>query len=107
LKLFQTPPKQLWKKSERVIGNCAKPAGALGRLEELVEWLAAWQNRATPHIRSTNGCNFCWQSRRLPIRGVSAFPASVTRQMVGEFTTGGAAINQICRTLGIGLKVYD
>ena len=27
-----------------------KPPGALGRLEELVEWLAAWQGRAQPRI---------------------------------------------------------
>ena len=27
-----------------------KPAGSLGRLEELAEWLAAWQGRHPPRI---------------------------------------------------------
>ena len=27
-----------------------KPAGALGRLEEIVEWLAAWQGKSKPTI---------------------------------------------------------
>src|SRR3981081_3948689 len=27
-----------------------KPPGALGRLEEIAEWLAAWQGRASPRV---------------------------------------------------------
>lgn len=83
-----------------------KPAGALGRLEELVEWLAAWQNRAAPQIDRPMVAIFAG-NHGVVDQGVSAFPAIVTQQMVGNFTTGGAAINQICRTLGIGLKVYE
>ena len=40
-------------------------------------------------------------------RGVSAFPASVTRAMMENFSAGGAAINQICATFGVGLKVFE
>jgi nicotinate-nucleotide--dimethylbenzimidazole phosphoribosyltransferase len=39
--------------------------------------------------------------------GVSAYPAEVTRQMVANFAAGGAAINQICLALDLGLKVYE
>jgi nicotinate-nucleotide--dimethylbenzimidazole phosphoribosyltransferase len=39
--------------------------------------------------------------------GVSAYPAAVTRQMVDNFAGGGAAINQICLTYDLALKVYD
>ena len=38
-------------------------------------------------------------------RGVSAYPTSVTAQMVANFERGGAAINQICRTVGAALRV--
>jgi nicotinate-nucleotide--dimethylbenzimidazole phosphoribosyltransferase len=40
-------------------------------------------------------------------QGVSAYPADVTRQMVLNFSARGAAINQICATFGLGLKVYE
>ena len=38
-------------------------------------------------------------------RGVSAYPASVTAQMVANFEAGGAAINQICKAVGANLRV--
>ncbi len=34
-------------------------------------------------------------------------PASVTQAMVANFQAGGAAINQICKTFDISLKVYE
>jgi nicotinate-nucleotide--dimethylbenzimidazole phosphoribosyltransferase len=83
-----------------------KPAGALGRLEEIVEWLAAWQDRAAPRVDQPVVAIFAG-NHGVVNQGVSAFPAIVTQQMVRNFTSGGAAINQICRTLGIGLKVYE
>lgn len=83
-----------------------KPPGALGRLEEIVEWLAAWQGRAAPRIDKPLVAVFA-ANHGVAAKGVSAYPASVTRQMVDNFTAGGAAINQICTILGIGLKVFE
>jgi nicotinate-nucleotide--dimethylbenzimidazole phosphoribosyltransferase len=40
-------------------------------------------------------------------QGVSAYPPSVTQAMVANFTAGGAAINQICKTFDLSLKVYE
>jgi nicotinate-nucleotide--dimethylbenzimidazole phosphoribosyltransferase len=40
-------------------------------------------------------------------RGVSAYPAAVTAQMVQNFIAGGAAVNQLCRVFDAGLKVYE
>jgi nicotinate-nucleotide--dimethylbenzimidazole phosphoribosyltransferase len=83
-----------------------KPPGALGRLEEIVEWLAAWQGRAAPEIARPLVAVFAG-NHGVVARGVSAFPASVTAQMVENFMRGGAAINQICKAHEIGLKVYE
>lgn len=83
-----------------------KPPGALGRLEELVEWLAAWQGRAEPVIERPLVAVFAG-NHGVVAQGVSAFPADVTVQMVANFTSGGAAINQICKTYGVGLKVFE
>jgi len=38
-------------------------------------------------------------------RGVSAYPAEVTAQMVANFASGGAAINQLAHTAGAQLRV--
>ncbi len=39
--------------------------------------------------------------------GITPFPSSVTQQMVENFAAGGAAINQICVTHDLGLKIFD
>ena len=83
-----------------------KPPGALGRLEEIAEWLAAWQGKAPPTVDRPLVAVFAG-NHGVAQRGVSAYPAAVTRQMVENFSAGGAAINQICRTHELGLKIYD
>jgi nicotinate-nucleotide--dimethylbenzimidazole phosphoribosyltransferase len=69
-----------------------KPPGALGRLEDITEWLAAWQQRSSPKVER-------------PV--VAAYPQAVTAQMVANFQTDGAAVNQICKTFDLGLKVFE
>ena len=81
-----------------------KPAGSLGRLEQLSAWVAAWQNRYPPRMKSPNAHVFAG-NHGVVAQGVSAFPADVTKQMVANFEHGGAAINQMCDALGVGLCV--
>jgi nicotinate-nucleotide--dimethylbenzimidazole phosphoribosyltransferase len=83
-----------------------KPPGSLGRLEHLVEFLAAWQDKPEPTMDRPLVAVFAG-NHGVTARGVSAYPASVTRAMVENFTAGGAAINQICASFGLGLKVFD
>lgn len=87
-------------------GQLTKPEGALGKLEGLVEWLAAWQGKAKPTILRPLVAVFA-ANHGVVEQGVSAFPASVTRAMLENFAAGGAAINQICATFDIGLKVFE
>lgn len=83
-----------------------KPAGALGRLEEIVEFLAAWQAKPLPTIDRPLVAVFAG-NHGVAAKGVSAYPASVTHAMVANFAAGGAAINQICSTYNIGLEVFE
>ncbi|WP_188911810.1 nicotinate-nucleotide--dimethylbenzimidazole phosphoribosyltransferase [Aureimonas endophytica] len=82
-----------------------KPSGSLGRLEEIAEWLAAWQRRA-PAVTRPVVAIFAG-NHGVAKQGVSAFPPEVTAQMVSNFAAGGAAINQICAAYDLGLKVFD
>ena len=81
-----------------------KPQGSLGRLEELAIWLARWQGRPLPKLDRIKIVVFAG-SHGVTAQGVSAFPAEVTAQMVGNFAAGGAAINQLARTVGAQLEV--
>src|SRR3954447_20527175 len=83
-----------------------KPAGALGRLEELAVWLATWQGRHPPSLRHPRTVVFAG-NHGVALRGVSAYPAEVTAQMVQNFIAGGAAINQLCRLIDADLRVYE
>jgi nicotinate-nucleotide--dimethylbenzimidazole phosphoribosyltransferase len=83
-----------------------KPAGSLGRLEELAVWLSSWQARHPPRLEHLRTLVFAG-NHGVAARGVSAYPSAVTAQMVHNFITGGAAVNQLCRTFDAGLKVYE
>ncbi|HSO41638.1 MAG TPA: nicotinate-nucleotide--dimethylbenzimidazole phosphoribosyltransferase [Rhodospirillales bacterium] len=82
-----------------------KPPGALGRLEELALWLSTWQGRHPPSAERVRAIVFAG-NHGVSARGVSAFPASVTAQMVANFAAGGAAINQLCGAFGVDLAVH-
>lgn len=81
-----------------------KPPGSLGRLEELSHWLAAWQGGHPPQIINARTQVFAG-NHGVTSKGVSAYPSAVTKQMVDNFQAGGAAINQLCQTFDITLKV--
>ncbi len=83
-----------------------KPPGALGRMEEIVEHLAAWQGRSQPLILRPLTAVFV-ANHGVVAQGVSPYPQAVTRAMLENFAAGGAAINQICATFDIGLKVFE
>jgi nicotinate-nucleotide--dimethylbenzimidazole phosphoribosyltransferase len=83
-----------------------KPAGSLGRLEEVTEWLAAWSGKAPPIVTRPVVAIFA-AAHGVAARDVSAYPSTVNRQMLENFAAGGAAINQICALNDIGLKVLD
>ncbi len=71
-----------------------KPPKSLGRLEELVAFLAHWQGHAPPRLDRTEVLVFAG-NHGVTRQGVSAYPAEVTAQMVANFSHGGAAINQL------------
>jgi len=83
-----------------------KPPGSLGRLEELAEWLAAWQGRAQPRIERPRIAVFAG-AHGVARRGVSAYPPEVTGQMVKNFLSGGAAINQLAGAIDADLRIYE
>ncbi|WP_111894174.1 nicotinate-nucleotide--dimethylbenzimidazole phosphoribosyltransferase [Acinetobacter sp. MB5] len=83
-----------------------KPTGALGYLEELAVTLAGLQHTEQPNI------DHVWISLFAGDHGVmqeniSAYPQAVTRQMLQNFTTGGASISVIAKQHQAYLQVID
>src|SRR4029077_18458681 len=74
--------------------------------EELAIWIATWQARHPPRLDQPRTLVFA-ANHGVAARGVSAYPAAVTAQMVQNFVAGGAAVNQLCRVFEAGLKVYE
>jgi nicotinate-nucleotide--dimethylbenzimidazole phosphoribosyltransferase len=85
-------------------GQLTKPPGALGRLEDLALWYRGWRGGDLAEITAPQIIVFAG-NHGVAARGVSAFPAEVTAQMVMNFEHGGAAINQIARSTGSTLDV--
>jgi nicotinate-nucleotide--dimethylbenzimidazole phosphoribosyltransferase len=82
-----------------------KPVRALGRLEDIAIWLAGWQGTPRPSVENPQIAVFAG-NHGVTQRAVSAYPSEVTAQMVQNFQAGGAAINQIARSVGARLTVH-
>jgi nicotinate-nucleotide--dimethylbenzimidazole phosphoribosyltransferase len=93
------------KAAEREV-QLTKPTGALARLEEIANWLATWQGKHPGAVHHPRVAVFAG-NHGVADRGVSAYPKEVTQQMVLNFQTGGAAINQLCKNADADLRVYE
>jgi len=105
LDAIAAPDAQAIVAARRHLDTLTKPPGSLGRLEELAARMAAVQGRA-PHVESPVVFVFAGD-HGVVAEGVSAYPQTVTAQMVENFLAGGAAINVLARQAGARVVVAD
>lgn len=86
--------------------SLTKPAGSLGRLEELAVELAGLQATERPRAGIAPIVVFAGD-HGVTAQGVSAYPSAVTVEMMRNFARGGAAISVLARELGSTLSVVD
>lgn len=92
--------------AERRQQQLTKPPGALGKLENIAIQLAGMQGNVLPLIERPCISVFA-ADHGLAEAGVSAFPQSVTAQMVLNFLNQGAAISVLANHHQAKLEVVD
>ncbi|WP_026448869.1 nicotinate-nucleotide--dimethylbenzimidazole phosphoribosyltransferase [Actinopolyspora mortivallis] len=88
-------------------GELTKPAGSLGRLEELGVWVAARQGVCPPRPFARPRVVVFAGDHGVADDGVSAYPKEVTAQMVANIRSGGAAVNALAANAGASVRVVD
>jgi nicotinate-nucleotide--dimethylbenzimidazole phosphoribosyltransferase len=83
-----------------------KPAGSLGRLEDIAIQMAGITGQLLPEIKQ-KAVIIMAADHGVAREGVSAYPSDVTAQMVHNFLRGGAAINALAHSAGAKVIVVD
>jgi nicotinate-nucleotide--dimethylbenzimidazole phosphoribosyltransferase len=96
-----------WRERARLrLNSLTKPLGSLGRLEEIAARLVVIREEEFPDCSNKVIITLA-ADHGVTAEGVSAYPKAVTRQMVLNFVSGGAAINVLCRQFGIEVVIVD
>ena len=106
LESVQQPNLDAKQQAEQHQLQLTKPTGALGDLELIAVKLASLQSNAHPQV-SHPWITIFAGDHGVVEENISAYPQAVTRQMLQNFTTGGAAISVIAKYHQAHLQVID
>ena len=83
-----------------------RPSGAFARLDAVASWLAGWQRTERPHVHAPAVVVFAGDHGVVEA-GVTAYPSSVTAEVVRALETGDATAAVMARQVGATLHVVD
>ena len=84
-----------------------KPAGSLGRLEELGARLAAMAGRCPPPLPAAPAVLVAAGDHGVVAQGVTPWPQAITGAMVAAMAAGQAAVNAMAGVIGARLRLLD
>ncbi|EAT11498.1 nicotinate-nucleotide--dimethylbenzimidazole phosphoribosyltransferase [Bermanella marisrubri] len=100
------PSVEFFEQAQAHQSNLTKPPGSLGQLEQVACQLSAMQERQSPSLDRIHISIFA-ADHGIAKQGVSAFPQSVTLQMISNFLAGGAAISVLAQQMQAELEVVN
>lgn len=103
---IQQPDSTAMKKAAERQASLTKPAGSLGKLEQLAIRIAGFQAVEQPVMENIHISIFA-ADHGIAVEGVSAFPQTVTQEMLRNFSHGNAAICVLARENNAILEVID
>lgn len=106
LAALQQPDLDVKQQAEQRQLQLTKPTGALGDLEQIAINLSALQRTVFPKINKPWITIFAGD-HGVVAENISAYPQAVTRQMLQNFASGGAAISVIAKHHHAHLQVID
>ncbi len=106
LPALRLPGEDVRLQAQARLDSLTKPVGSLGRLEEIAaHYLAMTGSASAPRLDPV--VFTLAADHGVTAEGVSAYPQSVTAQMVKNFVQGGAAVNVLARHAGTSVCVVD
>ena len=106
LPALKLPNEDVRLQAQARLDSLTKPVGSLGRLEDVAaRYLAITGDVSAPQLDPV--VFVLAADHGVAAEGVSAYPQSVTAQMVKNFVHGGAAVNVLARHAGASLCLVD
>lgn len=105
--LVETPSMKAREAAKAYQDSLTKPAGSLGRLEEIGVFIAACQDQVPPKPITRPRVVIFAGDHGVSQHGVSAFPTEVSLQMAENIRAGGAAVSVLAESAGASVRVAD
>lgn len=101
------PSQEVLQQAEKYQSELTKPAGSLGRIEEIGNFIAACQNQCPPRLITRPRIVVFAGDHGVASENISAFPVEVSLQMAETIKNGNAGINVFARQTGAEVFLAD
>ncbi|MBD0316639.1 MAG: nicotinate-nucleotide--dimethylbenzimidazole phosphoribosyltransferase [Nitrospiraceae bacterium] len=103
---IQSVDREAMARAQARLDRLTKPIRSLGRLEDLAVWYAGITGEERPKVPRSAVFTFA-ADHGVTEEGISAYPATVTAQMVKNFLRGGAGVNVLASHADAEVRVVD
>ncbi len=104
---IERPDDDVREEARAALDRLVLPVGGLGRLGELVVWLAGVQGRTPPRPLAAIRLLVLAADHGIAAEGVSAWPSDATARLAARIVSGDAPVNVAARLAGVPVHVHE